>query len=69
MKKRNDWLSEIPTKCDLCQKEIKEYFVDGKTQMGPWALMCAECHKKLGCGLGIGNGQKYKAKTGKFIEG
>jgi len=66
---RNNWLSEIPTKCDICHEPIKGAFVDGKTQMGPWALMCEECHEKFGFGLGIGNGQKYQAETGKFIEG
>jgi hypothetical protein len=37
--------------------------------MGPWALMCEKCHGEIGCGLGLGKGQKYQAVTGKFLEG
>ena len=66
---KNDWLSQIPTNCDTCHKSIDGTFVDGKTNMGPWALMCEKCHQKFGCGLGIGKGQKYQDVTGKFIEG
>lgn len=66
---RNDWLSQIPTNCDVCHKPIKGTFVDGKTRMGPWALMCEKCHGEIGCSLGLGKGQKYQAVTGKFMEG
>ena len=48
--------------CELCQKDISKLsFVDGKTRMGPWGIMCLECHKKYGVGLGLGKGQQYDA--------
>ena len=47
--------------CDICRCElVDEYFVDGRTKMGPWALMCPSCHRKYGVGLGTGFGQKYR---------
>ena len=56
-----------PKQCDLCNKQIQNEFVDGKTQMGPWANMCQPCHTKYGVGLGTGRGQKYK-KVGEDFE-
>lgn len=53
--------------CDICGAPIIDYHIDGKTQMGPWADMCPECHKTHGVGLGVGKGQKYK--SGKKVEG
>lgn len=49
--------------CDVCQGKIGDAFVDGKTKLGPWANMCVPCHKKVGCGLGTGRGQKYEKQT------
>lgn len=65
------WLSAAE-KCDVCNKPLKgfvKYFVDGKTIQGPWALMCPECHNEIGCGLGLGLGQKYDGTTAVLIEG
>ena len=71
MKKK--WLSNYDN-CDICGCQIKEkvpYFVDGKTVFkgGIWGLLCPDCHKKYGCGLGCGFGQKYDGKTGVLLEG
>lgn len=57
------WFGTPPTKCDICHKDIKTEFVDGKTQMGPWGILCKGCHFMYGIGLGVGRGQKY-AKEG-----
>lgn len=57
--KEKVWMGSTP-KCDLCQKEDLTHFVDGKTQYGPWAMMCLTCHKRRGLGLGTGQGQLYE---------
>ena len=58
------WLSKAEN-CELCLKPLegKEYFVDGDTSFGGWALMCPACFEKYGKGLGLGCGQKYDAVT------
>ena len=43
--------------CDLCGERLGAMFVDGKTVLGPWAVMCAECWCAFGVGLGPGRGQ------------
>lgn len=65
------WLSNFD-KCDICSSPIKgdvAFFVDGKTNIGPWALMCPACFKKHGVGIGYGVGQKYDGKTAVLLEG
>lgn len=57
------WLSDAPTHCDLCGRGITEHFVDGKTVLGPWGIMCMTCHASVGCGLGVGRGQEYDLET------
>ena len=73
MKKKKwlKWLSPRPTKCDLCGTEIakQKSFVDGKTTLGPWAIMCMPCYFINGVGLGLGRGQKYDVKTLEKVEG
>ena len=68
MKTKKYWMGEI-TVCDICQKPFGKYFIDGKTAMGPWGLMCEDCHCSVGCGLGLGLGQKYLTKTKEKVEG
>jgi hypothetical protein len=71
------WLGKWPAECDTCSHlEMKatdlskqEFFIDGKTKMGPWALMCPKCFKHYGIGLGTGYGQKYDSKTREKMEG
>lgn len=63
------WLSPVD-KCDVCDKKIKsETFIDGKTTLGPWALMCEDCFDKVGIGLGTGFGQIYDTETKEKIDG
>lgn len=71
------WMGEDRIECVVCLNfhykttdlTKEEYFVDGKTQMGPWALMCPRCFKLYGVGLGTGRGQKYDSKTLEKVEG
>ena len=67
MKKK--WMGSKPEKCDLCGKKFEEIFIDGKTEMGPWGLLCGVCHYMYGVGLGTGRGQKYDLKTLEKIDG
>ena len=55
------WLSPISS-CPFCKKDLikLDYFIDGATTQGPWALMCKPCHIDHGVGLGLGLGQMYK---------
>lgn len=62
MIKVEKWKTAQPESCDICEKKLKKYFIDGKTFSGLWAIMCENCHKTEGWGLGIGKGQKYEVK-------
>lgn len=37
---------------------------DGKTTLGPWAVMCPDCFARWGRGLGVGVGQHYVRAPG-----
>ena len=64
---RKVWFGSKPEKCDICHKPFNGEFIDGRTQSGPWGMLCPPCHKTYGVGLGTGNGQHYKlAEDGKF---
>ena len=65
------WFGARPTKCDLCRNPIVHLFVDGKTNHGPWAIMCPACQVERGVGLGTGRGQMYRrdGETFKKVEG
>lgn len=65
----SNWQSERPTKCGICRQDLQDSFVDGSTTMGMWAIMCKDCHKRKGVGLGIGRGQEYSLETLKKIAG
>jgi hypothetical protein len=66
------WLGH-ETNCDMCtatlSADVIEYFVDGATKQGPWAILCPQCFEQHGVGLGLGRGQKYDAKTRVKIAG
>ncbi|KKM26342.1 hypothetical protein LCGC14_1585750 [marine sediment metagenome] len=66
---KGEWISPAPTECQLCHDPLKDSFIDGKTDLGPWGVMCLECHSVRGYGLGIGRGQQYDLKTLKKIGG
>ena len=68
MKTKQYWTGEV-TVCELCGKPFGKYFIDGKTNMGCWGLMCTSCHDNIGCGLGVGKGQKYITKTKEGVDG
>ena len=60
--------------CDFCDKQTgvmlaTKFFVDGRTRIGPWAIMCESHFERYGVGLGIGRGQKYDAETYEKIDG
>jgi hypothetical protein len=57
------WLSPPPKQCDICRQPITGRFVDGATRMGPWAIMCEDCHREVGYTLGVGRGQMFDVKT------
>ena len=63
----NKWHGDT-INCDFCH-EIHNWFVDGKTLIGPWAIMCSIHFPLLGVGLGIGKGQKYDAATLEKLDG
>jgi len=53
------WRDKAPVACELCHGPIGDEFIDGKLRTGPWALLCPDCSRKWGVGLGIGRGQRY----------
>jgi hypothetical protein len=64
------WLSE--TVCDFCGRDCRDVgktFIDGKTDRGPWGLMCSNCGIFHSVGLGTGRGQRYDSKTLEKVEG
>lgn len=63
------YLGTPPTECDLCHEPIKDKFVDGATEWGPWGNMCPACFRFNGCGLGTGRGQEYsKQPDGSWVK-
>lgn len=71
MKQPVYWVSPPPEKCQGCENDIEEVFYDGRTRIGPWALMCPMCFY-LGPGIGqtgTGFGQKYeKQRDGRWLK-
>ena len=63
------WAGTPPKACDLCKRPITRTFVDGRTAMGPWAIMCPSCRVAYGpARLGVGLGQKYERQPdGTFV--
>jgi hypothetical protein len=53
------WLGSTPTQCQVCTGDYQGKMVDGALHTGQWALMCGQCHRNMGRGLGMGRGQKY----------
>ena len=58
MSERKRWMSDVPEK-DNFGDPITGVLIDGKTTMGPWALMTDASFRRYGVGLGTGKGQKY----------
>lgn len=68
-KPKKRWYGPAPKQCDICHVPLTQTFVDGRTQFGPWAIMCAGCHRDQAIGLGVGRGQRYDLKTLEKIDG
>lgn len=62
------WTGTPPTACDVCEEPITIVFVDGKTRMGPWGILCPVCHHSVGVGLGKGRGQGYELVEGDWLK-
>lgn len=56
-------------KCSICDRPFEKHFIDGKTRIGYWALMCRQCHRDFGIGLGQGRGQLYRADNKERVAG
>lgn len=63
------WIGDVSSQDDF-GKPIKGVFVDGKTRMGPWAIMSPESFRIHGVGkYGTGYGQRYvKGASGKWVK-
>ena len=59
---RKRWYGPVPNTDDFGDQIVK-CFIDGKTKMGPWALMTPRSHRERGIGLGTGRGQRYKLES------
>jgi hypothetical protein len=57
-KMRPCWIGTVPERDDF-DDPITTTFIDGRTVMGPWAIMTPRTHKMRGVGLGTGRGQRY----------
>lgn len=62
------WFGTPPVQCDVCERSIKNEFIDGATKGGPWACMCQQCHSALGTGLGTNRGQRYEFEAGEWVK-
>ena len=56
---RTQWVGVVKAYDDT-GKPIINSFIDGRTIMGPWAIMTPETHHAIGVGLGVGKGQLYR---------
>lgn len=67
-KKKVIWSGTKPERCDICKRLLVQsgVFIDGKTQFGPWAMMCSWCHADHGGKFGLGLGQKYELEAPGF---
>jgi len=68
-KPKKYWMGSTPDKCDICHTPLTTVFIDGRTRLGYWAIMCPTCHRHHGSGLGTGCGQKYDYSTLEKLEG
>jgi hypothetical protein len=57
------WFGRKPEACQLCDAKLGEdgFFFDARLRdSGHWALICEDCHRVFGSGLGTGLGQQYR---------
>jgi hypothetical protein len=62
------WIGAVgPT--DDFDDDIGDDFIDGKTTIGPWAIMTPASYRSFGIGLGTGRGQWYRRQAdGKWLK-
>lgn len=66
MARHRQWIGKVPAR-DYGGEPIDDVMIDGRTVGGWWALMAPSTHEIMGCGLGVGRGQRYrKAEDGKW---
>ena len=63
------WMGHVGLKDDF-NDPIEKIFYDGKTLMGPWAIMTPQSWRKVGCmRTGTGYAQKYeKQSDGRWLK-
>ncbi len=56
------WIGKVEDADDFLDP-ISDIFIDGRTKMGPWAIMTPKSWAIHGVGLGTGFGQKYQRQS------
>lgn len=59
----NQWFGTENPCCDFCGASPFDTgtFIDGRTNQGPWCIMCRVCWDHYGCGqYGTGCAQRYQ---------
>jgi len=58
-------------RCDICNKSFvaQKHFINGKVKAGFWKIMCRDCHKIFGVGIGSDRGQIYLTETKEKVAG
>lgn len=69
-----NWLGEVPSNCQICQRRLEKVFYDAKIEglsdaKGSWAIVCESCFPRYAYGLGTGRGQMYEVATGRKVAG
>jgi hypothetical protein len=69
MPNKRYWMGDNINQKDDFGRPITDEFIDGKTRLGPWAIMSPTTHRIQGMGLGMGRGQRYrKQEDGRWIK-
>lgn len=59
----------MPIRCDYCSQPLVAVAYDAAIpRMNRWANICQVCFDKHGCALGLGLGQQYMLKDGKWLK-
>ena len=60
-----EWSGPLPNNCEICGGGFRDEFLEGRVRaLGTWLIMCEECHRHRGVGLGPDSGWRYDARTG-----
>jgi hypothetical protein len=61
-------MGDVPAQ-DNFGNDITLEFIDGRTNLGPWATMTPASWRQYGTGLGTGYGQRYqKQADGRWLK-